>query len=686
MTFPGPDCWDIDVFREGVLWASWKGINAGKDAELDASGNGHHLIGIVGTTITERLDGSGTMWANDAGFTVADGTQYFDSDGETLITTGWRMPALVDGSGCAAYQYATDELKRKPVVITNTGSALADYQQLITVSYDTNMKTDFSDIRFRLADGTELPSWIESKTDSATADFYVKVPTAPPGDTIIYCYYGNTTASDVSNISNTFAYADDFESPVSGIFANNIPLVIPTYDGSGQTVHPSVLYFPAGWHGYKYWMAITPHAGDDASTENPSILASDDGATWVTPSGGSNPVVPFPGTGHNYDPCLFYNASTDELWMYYGENLTTVQKLYVKKSSDGVNWSAPILTFSNDVGTISYVSPAIEKVSDTYYLWYQNANNAGQMLRWSSSDGVGWENPIACSGVLNCWHMSIRWVAEKSKYLMFVAATSGGYSQLYTSSDGLAWTATPNIAIPPASWSWDTRVYASSAVYFEDTDSIKIWYSAWIDTPEWHTSVTDDIPYDTVISGSGTNWARIQGTGFHSRGFNSTRGETGLRILQTTGTAYMVRSTSDVIAGVSGIVASIDFFDEMVDPYGVAAFKIYSSLGQKIGLGVASAASLTKYAYHAKNFAWAVTNVDRTPGWHKFTIVVKPDSSIVFFIDNAQVGSLSGQFNDPTKIEFLGSFSGVPVYYDDLRTLKYVEAMPVVAFSAEETL
>jgi len=92
LTFPGPDCWEIDVHRDGVLWASWKGINVGKDAELDASGNGHHLTGIVGTTITERLDGSGTMWANEVGFSVADGlTHYGSADTSFLLPAGTRF-------------------------------------------------------------------------------------------------------------------------------------------------------------------------------------------------------------------------------------------------------------------------------------------------------------------------------------------------------------------------------------------------------------------------------------------------------------------------------------------------------------------------------------------------------------------------------------------------------------------
>jgi len=124
LSFPGPDCWDIDVFRDGVRWASWKGINAGKDAELDASGNDHHLIGIVGTTITERLDGTGTMWANEAGFTVSDGTQYFDSVGETRITAGWRIPVILDGSGSASWSWVFEPLTIDGAILTIDGATL----------------------------------------------------------------------------------------------------------------------------------------------------------------------------------------------------------------------------------------------------------------------------------------------------------------------------------------------------------------------------------------------------------------------------------------------------------------------------------------------------------------------------------------------------------------------------------
>ena len=39
---------------------------------------------------------------------------------------------------------------------------------------------------------------------------------------------------------------------------------IPTYDGSRQATHPDIAYFPDGWHGYKYWMAMTPYTYDSA--------------------------------------------------------------------------------------------------------------------------------------------------------------------------------------------------------------------------------------------------------------------------------------------------------------------------------------------------------------------------------------------------------------------------------------
>ena len=61
------------------------------------------------------------------------------------------------------------------------------------------------------------------------------------------------------------------------------PQVTPTYDGSGEAVHPDVVLFANGWRGWEYWLVMTPYPSDDTGKENPSILVSHDGASWQEP-------------------------------------------------------------------------------------------------------------------------------------------------------------------------------------------------------------------------------------------------------------------------------------------------------------------------------------------------------------------------------------------------------------------
>jgi len=67
-------CWDIYVHRSGVLWAYWPGINVGQATELDASGNGHHLV-LTTTTIADVDDGTGTNYVNAIGYSGVDMTK-----------------------------------------------------------------------------------------------------------------------------------------------------------------------------------------------------------------------------------------------------------------------------------------------------------------------------------------------------------------------------------------------------------------------------------------------------------------------------------------------------------------------------------------------------------------------------------------------------------------------------------
>jgi len=103
-------------------------------------------------------------------------------------------------------------LRRKVVTVSNSsGVALSNYQVKLTVAYDSDMQTDFDDLRFTSSDKkTLLNYWLESKTDSSSAVVWVKLPSIPTTGTTIYMYYGNSKVSSGSNGDNTFILFDDF--------------------------------------------------------------------------------------------------------------------------------------------------------------------------------------------------------------------------------------------------------------------------------------------------------------------------------------------------------------------------------------------------------------------------------------------------------------------------------------------
>jgi hypothetical protein len=107
--------------------------------------------------------------------------------------------------------------ERKSHVLTAGTGAGANYQMRIHIIYgagadsgedmycDSLCKTDFTDIRFTSSDEQTLLSyWLQSKTDSNNAVFWVKVTEDLDADKTIFVYYGNATATSLSSQANTF--------------------------------------------------------------------------------------------------------------------------------------------------------------------------------------------------------------------------------------------------------------------------------------------------------------------------------------------------------------------------------------------------------------------------------------------------------------------------------------------------
>ena len=109
-----------------------------------------------------------------------------------------------------------DWSKKAAIHIDNTGGgALSYYHVHLNITYDSDMKTDFSDIRVK-NEVTEsfVPYWVEDKLNSSWCNLWfnaTSIPASSWSNTTYYLYYGDAAASSASNGNTTFLFFDDFE-------------------------------------------------------------------------------------------------------------------------------------------------------------------------------------------------------------------------------------------------------------------------------------------------------------------------------------------------------------------------------------------------------------------------------------------------------------------------------------------
>ncbi|WP_321428802.1 DUF2341 domain-containing protein [uncultured Methanolobus sp.] len=94
----------------------------------------------------------------------------------------------------------------------SSDGTLTDYQMSFNIDYESEMQSDFDDLRFTDEDGILLPYWIEEKTNSSSAKVWVKIPVIDgTNDTVIKMHYGNSTVSSAENGDDVFEFFDDFD-------------------------------------------------------------------------------------------------------------------------------------------------------------------------------------------------------------------------------------------------------------------------------------------------------------------------------------------------------------------------------------------------------------------------------------------------------------------------------------------
>lgn len=173
---------------------------------------------------------------------------------------------------------------------------------------------------------------------------------------------------------------------------NRRAISLPTpYAAIGSaTTHPSVVFIPGGWNGWRFWMAYTPYPNADSKYENPCIAVSNDGDNWELPNGATNPLIQKPSGGYNADTHLVMSPNYSKMYLIYRERLSAVSNnVRVIESSDGSSWSSPITIVSGNYGTQDYASPSVwfDPSAGKWSMISHNLDSAGYPMQFNQTSG-----------------------------------------------------------------------------------------------------------------------------------------------------------------------------------------------------------------------------------------------------------------------------------------------------------
>ncbi|MDD3102419.1 MAG: DUF2341 domain-containing protein, partial [Patescibacteria group bacterium] len=216
----------IFILISQLIWPAWQGWAFVQEKKWTTAGE-----------LT-----SGTLDNIDS--TAQDGSLMISSPSNTWTQTDWSggseqqswsdITKYYSGNNIDASETGTVKInlptpwyndswgyRRKITLTENSTRDLTNYQvriKLTSSNFDfSKAKSDGTDIRFTSTNGTsELKYWLESYDQSGqTAVVWVKVPSILASTTPdIYIYYGYSGAPNVSDLANTFIFADTFDGAV----------------------------------------------------------------------------------------------------------------------------------------------------------------------------------------------------------------------------------------------------------------------------------------------------------------------------------------------------------------------------------------------------------------------------------------------------------------------------------------
>jgi len=311
--------------------------------------------------------------------------------------------------------------------------------------------------------------------------------------------------------------SDEYIQAIQNI--ENKLLTISTYEGSGQVVHPDVLWDEGK---KQFWLAITPYPDYQDQFENPCLYHSVDGMNF-SDSGISNPLAPAPVQGFNCDPDVFLDRDGSKKMIYVETRTPDFQIIHILSFHP-----ISIQSFTKDTLLIHefdatdpktefILSPSVVVEPLNYHIYYVNLLRPAaepneikmaasrQLNNLQVQDFVKLNVPMPEN--YNPWHLDV--FKTSGKYVMLLNGFYGGkydnnggsltgeYSiQLLTSSNGIDWKNHGDIIgkgnpeaeaiIPDPHFRY---VYRSSGLYSQKLKKLVVWYSYVTTANVWKMGV-----------------------------------------------------------------------------------------------------------------------------------------------------------------------------------------------------
>ena len=312
---------------------------------------------------------------------------------------------------------------------------------------------------------------------------------------------------------------------------------IPTFEGSGQAMHPDIMQNAPLLGGWEYRMSFTPYPGEAEATEDASVVVSHDGVHWEVEQGIVNPLSPhFAGLKTNSDPDYVYDVVDHRCLLFYRSVMedNPVERLYVLTSSPSCRqWSTPKLLFSGPQYTL--ISPTVVMRPDhaAPMMWTVDSHGEGcggrssrvTMRQWVGDPREGllngrWMPPVVTDLAVPgrvVWHLDVNWSEELREYWAlfpaFVPGQGCSSSDLFTahSTDGVHWAVLTDPLVRRGDTTWTARTLYRSTAQWLPGRRMRVWFSAKGGDGRWRTGETTFQAAAPATPGAGAFAAPVQG-------------------------------------------------------------------------------------------------------------------------------------------------------------------------------